>query len=75
MLKKPGLAFSFIGHCQDENHDGYFTVDELIKWIDKHKLVKFVEEGRDADMDRIMESQSSPQSQAEVKEEDAAKTR
>jgi hypothetical protein len=34
-------------------------VEELINWIDHHKLVKFVEEGRDADMDRIMESQSS----------------
>lgn len=47
----------------DNNKDGFFTVDELIKWIDEHKLVRFVEEGRDADMDRIMENQSSdPQS-------------
>jgi LETM1 and EF-hand domain-containing protein 1 len=42
----------------DENKDGVFTVDELIKWIDEHKLVKFVEEGRDVDMDRVMESQA-----------------
>lgn len=36
-------------------------MDELIKWIDEHKLVKFVEEDRDADMDRIIESQSVEQ--------------
>lgn len=29
----------------------------MLRWMDKHKLVKFVEEGRDADMDRIMENQ------------------
>jgi hypothetical protein len=44
---------------QDENRDGVFTVEELIKWIDEHKLVKFVEEGRDADMDRVLENHSS----------------
>ena len=33
-----------------------FTVEELIKWIDENKLVTFVMEGRDAEMDRIMES-------------------
>lgn len=43
---------------QDDNHDGIFTVEELVRWIDEHKLVKFVEAGRDADMDRIMENQS-----------------
>jgi len=44
----------------DENQDGVFTVEELIRWIDEHKLVKFVEEDRDADMDSIMmESQAS----------------
>lgn len=46
-----------IAEQMDENHDGMFTVDELINWIDQHKLVKFVEEGRDADMDRVIESQ------------------
>jgi hypothetical protein len=39
---------------QDENQDGAFTVEEMVRWMDKHKLVKFVEEGRDADMDRIL---------------------
>jgi hypothetical protein len=45
---------------QDENQDGAFTVEEMVRWMDKHKLVKFVEEGRDADMDRILlDNQSS----------------
>jgi len=39
----------------DENKDGFFTVAEFIKWIDTNKLVKLGEEGRDADMDRMME--------------------
>jgi hypothetical protein len=36
-----------------------FTVEELIRWINEHKLVKFVEEERDHDMDRIMEGHAS----------------
>jgi hypothetical protein len=44
---------------QDENKDGVFTVQELIKWIETNKLVKLESEGRDADMDRIMENQST----------------
>jgi len=50
---------------QDDNKDGVFTVEELIKWIDEHKLVKFVEEDRDADMDHIIESQASNQHKEE----------
>ena len=50
---------------QDENKDGVFTVEELIKWIDEHKLVKFVEEDSDADMDRVVESQVSSQQKEE----------
>lgn len=45
-----------------------FTVQEFIRWIDEHKLVTFVAEGRDADMDRVMESQSSNQPKEEVPE-------
>ena len=51
-------AFEIAGNM-DENKDGVFTVDELIKWIDEHKLVKFVEEGRDVDVDRVMEKHAS----------------
>ncbi|GAX10333.1 hypothetical protein FisN_3Lh540 [Fistulifera solaris] len=47
----------------DENSDGIFTVQELIQWIDEHKLVQFVEEGRDADMDRILLSLSMGEKQ------------
>lgn len=47
-----------IANLIDENKDGVFTVDELIRWIDEHKLVKFVQEGRDVDVERIMESQA-----------------
>ncbi len=43
---------------QDENEDGVFTVQELISWIETNKLVKLESEGRDADMDRIMENHS-----------------
>lgn len=56
---------------QDENHDGIFTVDELLLWLNEQKLVKFVEEGKDADLDRIMESQAS----SESKTDDASPTR
>jgi hypothetical protein len=35
------------------------TVEEFIKWIDEHKLVKFVQEDRDVEMDRIMERHST----------------
>mmetsp|Transcript_25950 Transcript_25950/g.29140 ORF Transcript_25950/g.29140 Transcript_25950/m.29140 type:complete len:914 (-) Transcript_25950:80-2821(-) len=43
----------------DENKDGVFTVQELIKWIETNQLVKFESEGRDAEMDKIMESQTN----------------
>jgi hypothetical protein len=49
-----------------------FTVEELIKWIDEHKLVNFVMEGRDAEMDQIMESKA-PSSQPKVEEITAEK--
>jgi len=57
---------------QDEDRDGSFTVDELIKWIDEHKLVKFVEEGRDVDMDRILETHSSSEPKEDKQKEGAA---
>lgn len=33
-------------------------MQELISWIQTNKLVKLESEGRDADMDRIMQSHS-----------------
>ena len=50
---------SFSVFIQDENKDGVFTVQELIKWIETNQLVKFESEGRDAEMDKIMESQTN----------------
>eukprot|EP00980_Cylindrotheca_fusiformis_P004018 scaffold880_cov132-Cylindrotheca_fusiformis.AAC.14 len=47
----------------DKDGDGVLTVQELIKWIDTNKLVKLESEGRDADMDRIMESRSGNQTE------------
>ena len=52
-----------ISNTQDENKDGKFTVQELIHWIETNKLVKLESEGRDADMDRVIESQSTESSQ------------
>lgn len=43
----------------DDNKDGVFTVQELIKWIETNQLMKFESEGRDAEMDKIMESQTN----------------
>uniref|UniRef100_A0A7R9WTH3 EF-hand domain-containing protein n=1 Tax=Craspedostauros australis TaxID=1486917 RepID=A0A7R9WTH3_9STRA len=40
----------------DENKDGLFTVGELIQWIETNKLVQFVKEGRDAEMEEIIVS-------------------
>ena len=48
------LVLSF-SNFQDGNEDGVFTVQELIRWIETNRLLKLEEEGRDADMDRIME--------------------
>ena len=53
---------------KDENQDGIFTVDELLRWIDEHRLVRFVEEGRDVDMDKLLESQSSDSNNKELAE-------
>ena len=57
---------------QDENKDGVFTVQELIQWIETNKLVKFESEGRDADMDKIMESHTAEKDTEESEEEAGA---
>ena len=51
------------------------TVQELIKWIETNKLVQLESEGRDADMDRIMEKRSQKDensSDSQEKEDDKA---
>jgi len=40
----------------DQDEDGYFSVEELSNWLEKHKI-KLVEEGRDAEVDNIIASQ------------------
>lgn len=58
---------------QDENNDGVFTVQELIHWIETNKLVKFESEGRDADMDKIMQSQSAEKDSDETTDGESSK--
>jgi hypothetical protein len=68
------LDLTFFLHCvpQDDNKDGVFTVQELIEWIETNKMVKFESEGRDADMDKIMESHSSEKEDVEAKDDEEA---
>jgi hypothetical protein len=58
---------------QDENEDGLFTVQELYNWIETNKLVRFQSEGRDADMDRIMESKEEASSGDSIEPTEAKK--
>lgn len=57
----------------DDNKDGVFTVQELIQWVETNQLVKFVEEGRDADMDRIMQQQTAAEHQEQQEEQQSTK--
>ena len=60
VLKRP-LTFDeamAIASDMDENKDGLFSVDELSKWLETAKLVKLVEEGRDAEVDKIISAQA-----------------
>lgn len=50
----PDEAMSIVSDM-DENQDGSITVAELSEWLETHKLVKLVEEGRDADVDKTIE--------------------
>eukprot|EP00554_Chaetoceros_debilis_P006561 CAMPEP_0194073736 /NCGR_PEP_ID=MMETSP0149-20130528/1033_1 /TAXON_ID=122233 /ORGANISM="Chaetoceros debilis, Strain MM31A-1" /LENGTH=917 /DNA_ID=CAMNT_0038753779 /DNA_START=273 /DNA_END=3026 /DNA_ORIENTATION=+ len=56
VLKRP-LTFDeamAIAADMDENEDGLFTLEELSKWLETNKIVKLVEEGRDAEVDKIV---------------------
>lgn len=44
-------------------------MNELIQWVEMNQLVKLVEEGRDHDMDRIIEKQSAAEQQEQQQEE------
>lgn len=52
-----------IAQQMDANKDGDLSVQELMEWVEMNQLVKFVEEGRDHDMDRIIEKQSATEQQ------------
>ena len=67
------MSFLDLSSCclflsQDENKDGIFTVEELINWIETNQLVKYVDEGRDAEMDKIMESSHSSETTTNTKD-------
>lgn len=50
---------------QDENEDGYFSLEELSKWLDTNKLVKLVKEGKEDEVERLIAEQTLKQSKAE----------
>jgi len=52
----------------DENEDGLFSVDELSKWLETNKLVKLAEEGRDAEVDKIIEIQAAKMKEKQKEE-------
>lgn len=52
----------------DANHDGIIPVDDFIKWIENQKLVKFVEEGRDADLELMLGTPNSDKSEEQAAE-------
>jgi hypothetical protein len=41
----------------------------LINWIETNRLVKYVDEGRDAEMDKIMESSHSSEKEESITDE------
>jgi len=52
--------FTFpISLLKDENEDGYFSLEELSKWLETNKILKLSEEGRDAEIDKIIKTQAS----------------
>jgi len=48
-----------IAHDMDENEDGFFSLDELSKWLETNKIVKLVKEGRDAEVDKMISIQAA----------------
>jgi len=44
----------------DENEDGLFSIEELLKWLETSKRVKLVKEGRDGDVHKIFSAKPDP---------------
>ena len=40
--------------CKDQNQDGLFTIEELSNWLETNKLVKLVENGDHAEIDKLI---------------------
>ena len=54
---------------KDENQDGVLTVGEFTNWIETRKVVKLLEEGRDAELDHMIKKQTENQGQNDEKTE------
>lgn len=39
----------------DADKDGFLTVAELSKWVDNNKVIKLLEDGREGEIDRMIE--------------------
>jgi len=43
----------------DEDHDGIATLEEFTKWIETNKIIQLLREGKDGDLDRLLDGQKS----------------
>lgn len=57
-----------LAHEMDRNNDGAFTVQEFAAWINENKLEKFVQEGRETEMDDMLEEVSSSMTESKSNE-------
>jgi hypothetical protein len=62
-----------IAHDMDENEDGFFSVDELSKWLETNKLVRLVKEGRDAEVDKMIAIQATKLKEKQGQDRDGDK--
>jgi len=72
VLKRP-LSFDeamAIAADMDENEDGFFSVEELSKWLETNKIVKLVEEGRDAQVDKLIAAQAAKMNEQNQKKDE-----
>jgi len=51
-----------IAEDMDENEDGFFTVEELIGWIETHKTEQLIKEGRTAELENAFENKGEKSS-------------
>lgn len=41
-----------------------FTIDEFTRWIETNRLVQLVKEGKDGDLDRLLEKHSDEENES-----------